>query len=210
MLFYQQKPSSDGESHQLEQSSHQHKLIVEGLSFAFVINSKAVDQTYTWSTAGLSLHFPTGPLSQDLHGKKISLRTDSTGPFHLPPDATLVSAVFGIETDVSIDARLEIEHCYRGDPGTLAFVCCEDHQPPYKFKLVSCEDQQVSFSSTHGSIQTSHFSHWAIVWLTELLFGKSEEIRIKVPIFYRVEATHLKVYLVIFKDLSARFKVHAY
>ena len=82
---------------------------------------------------------------------------------------------------------------------------CESRQTPYKFAIIG--NDKATFSSTHGGIQTSNFSHWAIVLLREFFF----HIRIMVLTFFQLKKladdTIVNVKFVLFKDLRANLEV---
>ena len=207
--------------------------VVEGLTTSFLIDSTAVDQSHVWSAAGFSLYLPTGPLPAMFDRKKINTRTNIKGSYHFPPDTKVVSTIYHVTADFTgLEATLELEHCYRGDLQALAFVYCTSHQPPFHFSIVSQEEYKYSFTTSHGVIQTHHFSCWGIVALLNRILGyeslpaeaKDDEDdnddgkdcgvnsvslnqEIKVVIFYRIEQSHIKVNLVLLKGLTGHSEV---
>ena len=135
--------------------------VVEGLTTSFLIDSTAVDQSHVWSAAGFSLYLPTGPLPAMFDRKKMNIRTNIKGSYHFPPDTKVVSTIYHVTADFTgLEATLELEHCYRGDLQALAFVYCTSHQPPFHFSIANQEEYKYSFTTSHGVIQTHHFSCW--------------------------------------------------
>ena len=190
----------------------------EDLEFSFMIDSHKVDQVYSWSVAGVQLYLPPGPLPQEIHGKPIHLKTGIKGSYQFPPNSKLVSAIYNIVTDLRVETAIQLEHCYKGDLDDLAFVYCDCHQPPFEFRIARRSDFKYSFTLTHGTVSTNHFSYWAIVWLSEgfkgainrlvgyqLLKTYSECIRINA--FYCINQSHIRVDLVFLKGLSAHSEV---
>ena len=86
---------------------------------------------------------------------------------HFPPNTRPVSAIYNITTDLSIEATLELEHCYSGNHQDLAFVYSQSHQPPFDLVFAAKEVYTSSFTDTHGVVKTSKHmpscSCWTIV-----------------------------------------------
>ena len=185
-----------------------------------MIDSKTVDQVYSWPEAGLRLYLPAGPLPQHVDKKFIKLRTISNSSFHFPANVKIMSALYTIQTDINLEVKLEMEHCYRGDQQALAFAYCLNREPPFKFTIASRDSYECSFTSTHGVIKTRHFSHWAIVlvkkhwaigWIKHLLSPASESEEIIVIPFYQASsrASLIRVNVVILKNLKAHSEVNS-
>ena len=162
---------------------------------------------YSWSVGGICVYFADGPLSHKINGKIITMKTDTKGNYHFPPNCKPVSAIYNIKADLSIRATLQLEHCYRGGLQALAFVVCENTRPPFQFKLASQKDYKYSFSVTHGFIETRCFSRWAIVWANWSVIWQMPQEDIKCAAYYRVEKTHVKVNVVVVKELDAHYEV---
>ena len=189
------------------------------LECLFVIDSKRVDQVYFWPETGLRLYLPAGPLPQHVDKKFIKLRTNTKGSFHFPADVEIVSALYTIETDVDLEVKLEIEHCYRGDLAALAFTYCKNRESPFDFTVTYRDAYDYLFTSTHGVITTEHFSHWGICkrlkrlpgyqWLKRFLGYQSHPEDIVVFPFYKItrKSSTIRVHLVVLKDLKAHIEV---
>ena len=176
---------------------------IKNQSVSFVIDSKQRDQVYSWEAAGLRIFLPDGPLPDEFDEKIIGVRTSTSKGFIFPPDTRIASAIFTIESGISMDVRLEMEHCCRGNLELLTFAVCTDTQ-----QFVIASNRQ-SFNSTHGIIETRHFSNWVILWrLLSSIAGVSllpEEI-VVFP-YYQVHSTCIKVNLVILKGLRGHIEV---
>ena len=181
-----------------------------------IMDSKTIEQTYSWDDAGFRLYLPEGPLPDEVNGKTIKLEATISGSYHFPPNTEPVSAIYSIATDLSIEATLELEHCYRGNKKDLAFVYCQSRQPPFDFILATKENYKYSFTANNGVIKTQHFSHWAIVVLVDWFdkarswVGFRDDIILNIIPFYQVEVSHVKVDLVIVRGLSAHVKVRGH
>ena len=199
-------------------SPHQAPITGEDLAISFSIDSHQVDQTYSWSVAGLQLYLPSGPLPEETHEKLIHMKTGIKGSYRFPSNSKPVSTIYNIATDLGVETAIELEHCYRGDLDDLAFVYCDSHQPPFEFRIARRQDFKYSFTPTYGTVRTNHFSYWAIVWLSagfkgfvnslvgyQLLKTHSEVIRINA--FYCINRSHIRVDLVFLKGLSAHSEV---
>ena len=204
----------------LPASSNEHRTTNQtyfnSLMHSLVVGSKRIEQTYSWDAAGLCLYYPKGPLLDKDNGKTIKLEATISGSYHFPPNTKPVSAIYSITTDISIEATLELEHCYRGNKKDLAFVYCLSHQPPFDFILATKEKYKYSFTAKNGVIKTQHFSHWAIVVLVDWFdkarswLGFRDDIILNIIPFYQVEVSHVKVDLVIVRGLSAHVKVRGH
>lgn len=195
---------------------------MEDLTFSFKINSSDEDQSHSWPAAALQLHLPTGPLPESVDGKVIHLSTRTRGSFRFPPNTKPVSAIFKISAAIDIEAtldlehryaKLELEHCYRGDLSALAFVHCESYQPPYDFKIASQEEYEYSFTLSHGTIKTGHFCWWTIV-VTKVkdvvygvLGGYGNEEDIMVASFFQEQGPMINLAIVFLKKLAAHYEV---
>ena len=216
---YGQLVSKDLPSLSSERCTHQAPITTgEDLAISFSIDSHQVDQTYSWSVAGLQLYLPPGPLPEEIHGKPIHVKTGIKGSYRFPSNSKPVSTIYNIATDLGVETAIEIEHRYKGNLDDLAFVYCDSHQPPFEFRIASRRDFKYFFTPTHGTVRTNHFSYWAIVWLSagfkgfvnslvgyELLKTHSEVIRINA--FYCINRSHIRVDLVFLKGLSAHSEV---
>ena len=193
------------------------------LECSFVIDSKRADQVYFWPETGLRLYLPAGPLPQHVDKKSIKLRTNTKGSFRFPADVEIVSALYTIETDVDLEVKLEIEHCYRGDLAALAFTYCQNQEPPFVFTIANRDAYEYSFISTRGVIKTRHFSHWGICerlksllvcqWLGRFLglYPSRHKDIIVFPFYHITSATStIRVHLVVLKDLKAHIEVRNY
>ena len=181
----------------------------EGLTCLMTVDSKTVEQTYSWDAAGLRLYYPKGSLTDEDNGKEIKLEATISGNYHFPPNTKPVSAIYSITTDISAEVTLELEHCYRGNQQDLAFVYCLSRQPPFDFILATKESYQYSFTAKNGVIKTRHFSYWAIVrvavnWFRRLLgYQLQNGIFLKIITFYQIVGKfHIKVDLVIMRGFS--------
>ena len=172
---------------------------------SFIIDSKQRDQVYSWEAAGLRIFLPDGPLPGEFDGKIINVRTSTSKGLDFPSNTRIASAIFTIESRVSMDMRLEMEHCCRGNLESLVFAVCTDKQ-----QFASASNRQ-SFNSTHGIIETRHFSKWVILWrlLSSIACVSSLPIPEEIVVFpyYQVQSTCIKVNLVILKRLSGHIKV---
>ena len=176
---------------------------IEDQFVSFIIDSKQRDQVYSWKAAGLHIFLPDGPLSDEFDGKIIDVRTSTSKGFMFPPNTRIASAIFTIESSVSMDVRLEMEHCCRGNPESLTFAVCTDMP-----QFVIASNKQ-SFNSTHGVIETRHFSTWVILWqlLSRIVGISSLPEEIVVFPYYQVHSTCIKVNLVILKRLRGHIEV---
>ena len=95
---------------------------------------------------------PDGPLPDKFDGKIIDVQTSTSKGFIFPPNTRIASAIFTIESSASVDVTIEMEHCFRRNLELLAFGVCRDMQ---QFAIAS---NKQSFNSTHGVIETRHFS----------------------------------------------------
>ena len=134
-----------------------------------------------------------------------------------------MSAIYTIESDVSVKVKLEIEHCYKDDVASLVFGHCsnrvsslEEEASLGQFVTARKEEYNYSFTSTHGIIETWHFSAWGIFWETSanpfsklLNFFSRPPLPEEVIVFpyYQEHKTHIKVNLVILKRLATNIKV---
>ena len=185
------------------------------LKFTIIIDSEKRNQVYSCRSSGLRLFLPNGPLPDAFNGKAIEIRTSTRDSFHFPADANLASAIYTIVSDVAIDVALEMEHCYRGDLQALAFGCCSKQGPPFTFEVASKESYKYSFTSTHGVIQTKHFSNWVILWfksswqkLTSIFSQPSFPEEFVIFPYYQIQSTYIRVNLVILKRLKAHIEVN--
>ena len=192
-------------------------------SISFTIDSEKRDQVYSWDAAGFRIILPDGPLPDELNGKVIKVRTNTKSSFRYPPNTRIVSAIYIIESDISVNVKLEIEHCYRGNIASLVFGHCSSHESSLEqeaslgqFVIARKVDYNYSFNSTHGVIETSHFSAWGAFWETTTtplsnflrLFSRPpfpEEV-VVFP-YYQEHKTHIKLNLVIVKRLPLHIKV---
>ena len=191
-----------------------------GLEFSLIVDSSRFDQTYSWPESGLCLYLPNGPLPNKVNGEHIHLRTDINCNYIFPSNSKLVSAIYCITSDLSIEVAIKLQHCYRGPNfQDLAFVYCESCQPPFYFKIAS--QREYSFTAMHGTVKTRHFSRWAIVWLQRVSewfkrafnwFRGNSMLQscIKIKTFYIIHQSHLRVDLVFLKGLDAHSEVHMY
>lgn len=205
----------------------------DSLTCSFQINSTTIYRTVSWSVAGFRLYLPTGPISNEFDGKLITIKTVIDGSYHFPPNTKPVSAIYSILADFSIEATIELKHCYRGDLQALAFVYCDCDCPPFHFLIVNEQEYKYSFTASHGVIKTHHFSCWGIV---EMLKGSVNQFlgynllptndhdsnsdegdsktddhnsneEINVLVFFQVKASIMNVDLVVVKGLPPHIEV---
>ena len=176
---------------------------IEDQFVSFTIDSKQRDQVYSWKAAGLRIFLPDGPLPNKFDGKIIAVRTSTSNDFIFPPNTRIASAIFTIESSVSMDVRLGMEHCCRGNLESLVFAVCIDMP-----QFVIASNKQ-SFNSTHGVIEARHFSTWVILWrlLSSIAGISSLPEEIVVFPYYQVHSTCIKVNLVILKRLRGHIEV---
>jgi hypothetical protein len=216
--------SSQGEC---ERSEHEFKYKLKqpqgqfnsgDLEFSFTVNCLRDEQAYSWT--GLCLYLPTPP-PEGTHGTPIHLKTDIKGSYHFPPKSKPVSAVYQIDSDLAIETRIELEHCYKGDLNALAFAYCDSKAPPFDFRIAKRNNFHFSFTPTHGVVTTNHFSHWVIVWLSEGFKGainrlvgyqllKTYSDLIRINAFYCIKESHIRVDIVFQKGLSAHSEVRKF
>ena len=133
---------------------------------SFEVTSQA--HTYEWRGYGVKLHVQQDSLPADCPQCRVEMRASLSGQYALPANCELVSGVYWVcncPVKLFKHATLEVQHCSTRREG-LSFVRaeCTQEQLPYKFQRL--EGGVFSEHSSHGSIELTRFSGWAIVnWI---------------------------------------------
>ena len=132
---------------------------------SFEVTSQA--RTYESRAYGVKLHVQQDSLPADCPQCMVEMRASLSGQYTLPANCELVSGIYWVYCAVKLSkhATLEVQHCSTQGEG-LSFVRaeCTQEQLPYDFRWQ--EGGVFSEHSSHGSIELSRFSGWAIVrWL---------------------------------------------
>ena len=135
---------------------------------------------HKWEGHGFELSIPEGSVDSSTATMKIYASTK--GEYQLPDNTTLVSGVYWISCPHKFTKEhpvtLKIQHCVKikhpKQLDSLSFVAakCTQKTLPYKFKIIP--GGVFSTGNNIGSIQLTHFSAAAIVWIKRL-FGYGEE-----------------------------------
>ena len=130
---------------------------------SFEVTSQAY--TYEWRGYGVKLHVQQDSLPAECRQCRVEMTASLSGQYTLPADCELVSGVYWVYCPVKLSkhATLEIQHCSTQRVG-LNFVRaeCTQEQLPYMFRR---QEGGVFSESSHGSIELSRFSGWAICCL---------------------------------------------
>ena len=182
-------------------------------SISAKIYGKKELQVFNWKEHGFKLHIPGESLTEGDECEVI-VASYLSGSFILPPNTTLMSAVFHIQTskDFCAPVFLELEHCCimpaEGNACGLVLASADTstQRPPYTFSFVSGG----SFlpTSKSGFISVSSFSYWIILY--DRLFGDGQPPKYACRGFvfsYQEGSMAWKVILVIIKDLQAHIEV---
>ena len=120
----------------------------------------------------MRLRIPVGAVVPDVLPMELRVTASLRGQFEFPEGCEPVSGIYCISLpELAESATLDIQHCvdimYADQCSSLSFASCSQRSPPYKFELV----QGGTFNPRHscGSIKTTHFSWWAIVWIWRVL-----------------------------------------
>ena len=129
---------------------------------------------FMWKGYGVRLRIPVEAVAPDVLPMKLQLTASLRGQFEFPEGCEPVSGVYCISLpleELAESGTLDIQHCVEITQAyqcsSLSFASCSQKTPPYKFELV----QGGIFNPRHscGSIKTTHFSWWAIVWIWRVL-----------------------------------------
>ncbi len=138
---------------------------VEFLSNAIVrVSGSRNNQVVLWEKRGFRMYIPGGALDES-EEREIALSTSHSGSFELPVGTFPVSFVYYVEPSGPFrkPVTLEIEHCCNHGLDKLEFAFAESSSknPPYKF--VRLDGGKFPMHSSHGQLEVSHFSLYAIL-----------------------------------------------
>ena len=124
-------------------------------------------QTFHWVGYGLKVHIPQEALPPDVEKCRILIKVGLSGKFALPPDLSLMSAIYWLDTEprckFSKSITLEVQHCTSPTQSSqLSFVVarCSQKELPYSFKIL--HGGVFRSHTSFGSIQLNHFSFIAV------------------------------------------------
>ena len=123
--------------------------------------------SFHWAGYGLKLHIPQEALPANVEECRLLIKVGLSGKFALPPDLSLMSAIYWLDTEprckFSKPIALEVQHCANCTQSSqLSFVHakCSQKELPYSLKIL--EGGVFSPYTSYGSIQLNHFSFAAV------------------------------------------------
>ena len=129
-----------------------------------------------WKGYGFRLHAPKGALSPDLPQCTLHIQASLSGQYQFPKESQLVSAVYWISPPVKFSKPLmiDIQHACSTDfsPLQLKFVKaqCTQKPLPYQFEPIEESNEVFAKHSSYGSISTTKFSGFGIIYIIKSLF----------------------------------------
>ena len=124
-------------------------------------------RSFHWAGYGLKLHIPQEALPANVEECRLLIKVGLSGKFALPPDLSLMSAIYWLDTEprckFSKPIALEVQHCANHTQSSkLSFVHakCSQKELPYSLKIL--EEGVFSPYTSYGSIQLNHFSFAAV------------------------------------------------
>ena len=146
-------------------SGYRRGLDVIGETSFMVFSNRA--QSFDWVGYGVKLHVPQDVLPPNMEECRLLIKVGLSGKFALPPDLTLMSAIYWLDTEprckFSKPITLEVQHCANCTQGSqLSFVHakCSQKELPYSLKIL--EGGVFSPHTSYGSVQLNHFSFAAV------------------------------------------------
>ena len=130
---------------------------------------------------GVKLHILQDSLPVNCQKCTLRIRASLSGQYKLPPNCELVSGVYWVHCSVKLNKHvtLEVQHCGT-QTGKLSFIRAESTKEPlapYLFQIL--EGGEFPKGSTHGSIELSAFSLYAIVmWCASFVFPRSYSAKV--------------------------------
>ena len=180
------------------------------------ITNKA--QTFELTDYGMRLCIPPNALPSDtVEQCELLIKVGISGPFLLPLNTSLVSAVYWLDTKPQCKflqpLTLEIQHCaMTSQTSRLSFARCSQDSLPYTFEIL--EGGKFSSQSNYGSIQLDSFSMFAqllkqyLPSLTGIGILKETSIKYRARLLYLRSGVCLRdIHFVITKDLKAHATV---
>ena len=150
---------------------------------SFEVTSQA--HTYEWRGYGVKLHVQQDSLPANYPQCRVEMRASLSGQYALPANCELVSGVYWVYCPVKLSkcATLEAQHCSTRREG-LSFVRaeCTQEQLPYMFRRQ--EGGVFSEHSSHGSIDLSKFSGWAIIRRLTSCFASDSQQSYSAHVYY--------------------------
>lgn len=124
-------------------------------------------QSFHWVGYGLKLHIPQDVLPANVEECRLLIKVGLSGKFTLPPDLSLMSAIYWLDTEprckFSKPITLEVQHCASPTQSSqLSFVHakCSQKELPYSLKIL--EGGVFLSHTSYGSIELSPFSFAAV------------------------------------------------
>ena len=128
----------------------------------------SLPQVFKWKNYGIRLRIPEGAVVPDVFPMNLRVTASLRGQYEFPESCEPVSGVYCIYLPLELaeSATLDIQHCVEithvYQCSSLSFASCSQRNLPYKFELV--EGGIFNTRHSYGSIKTTHFSLWVIVW----------------------------------------------
>ena len=128
----------------------------------------SLPNVFKWKGYGMRLRIPVGAVVPDVLPMELRVTASLRGQFEFPEGCEPVSGIYCISLprELAESATLDIQHCleitHAHQCSSLSFARCSQRNPPYKFELVEGGIFNPRFPC--GSMKTTHFSLWVILW----------------------------------------------